>query len=127
MDIIERRIGEREGIIKKAREYSNTINFRATVLLIGSYARGDFNLWSDVDVLIIGNFNGNSLQRLKAIDFPPGFEVILLTPQEFIKMKSKNIKLVKDAYNEGVILRDDFQIMDQLSKQDKVTDNRASF
>ena len=127
MDIIERRIGEREGIIKKAREYSNTINFRATVLLIGSYARGDFNLWSDVDVLIIGNFNGNPLQRLKAIDFPPGFEVILLTPQEFIKMKSKNIKLVKDAYNEGVILRDDFQIMDQLSKQDKVTDNRASF
>ena len=97
MEIIEKRIEERKGIIRKAHEHSLTFEFKATVILIGSYARGDFNLWSDVDIMIIG-------------DFPPGYEIIPLTEEEFYKMKNRNNKLVKDALAEGVILRGDLHI-----------------
>ena len=110
MEIIEKRIEERKRIIRKAQEYSLTFEFKTTVILIGSYARGDFNLWSDVDVMIIGDFNGSPLDRLKNIDFPLGYEIIPLTEEEFYKMKNRNNKLVKDALAEGVILRDDLHI-----------------
>ena len=63
-----------------------------------------------MDIMIIGDFTGNPLYRLKNIDFPPGFEIIPLTGEEFYKMKNRNNKLVKDALAEGVILRDDLHI-----------------
>jgi predicted nucleotidyltransferase len=110
MEIVEKRIRERNNIISKSGEYAKTLNFRCTVILIGSYARGDFNLWSDVDLLIIGNFDSNPLKRLKSIDFPAGYETILLTLDEVKKMAGKNNKFIKDAFSEGIILRNDFGI-----------------
>ncbi|MUM63760.1 hypothetical protein D1867_00500 [Acidianus infernus] len=65
---------------------------------MGSYARGDFNVWSDVDILIIGDFKEeNPLKRLEKIDFPPGFEVIPLTEEEFKKALEKNNPIIWDA------------------------------
>ena len=110
MEIVEKRIEERNKIIQEAKAYSKTLPFKCSVLLIGSYARGDFNLWSDIDLLIVGNFNGNPLERLKNIDFPPGYETIMLTPEEISKMKMKNDKFITDALKDGVILRDDLGI-----------------
>ncbi|WP_337860610.1 nucleotidyltransferase domain-containing protein [Ferroplasma sp.] len=115
MEIIERRINERNTVIKNAEEYANSLNFKCSVFLIGSYARGDFNLWSDIDIIIIGCFTGNPVQRLKILDFPAGYEVIPLTLNEVIKMKNKNNKLIADAFNEGVLLRDDFNIMNTVN------------
>ena len=110
MEIVEKRIEERNKIIQEAKAYSKTLPLKCSVLLIGSYARGDFNLWSDIDLLIIGDFKGNPLERLKNIDFPPGYETIMLTPEEINKMKSKNDKFITDALKDGVVLRDDFSI-----------------
>ncbi len=110
MEIIEKRIKERNNIINNAKNYSKNLNFKCTVILIGSYARGDFNLWSDIDLLIIGDFNGNPVQRLKNIDFPSGYEVIPLTLNEAIKMKNKNSKFINDSLKDGLILRDDYNI-----------------
>ncbi len=115
MEIIEKRIAERNNVIKNAKEYANNLNFKCSVFLIGSYARGDFNLWSDVDLIIIGSFTGNPVERLKILDFPAGYEVIPLTLNEVIKMKNKNNKLIIDAFNEGVLLRDDFKIMNAIN------------
>ena len=89
MEIIEKRRRQREEMIERVTEFARQLNNKCTVLLIGSYARGDFNLWSDVDLLIIGDFTGNPLQRLKNIDLPAGFEAILLTPEEFNIRKGK--------------------------------------
>ena len=107
MEIVEKRIEERNKIIQEAKAYSKTLPFKCSVLLIGSYARGDFNLWSDIDLLIIGNFNGNPLERLKNIDFPSGYEIIMLTPEEINTMKMKSDEFTTDALKDGVILRDD--------------------
>jgi hypothetical protein len=58
--------------------------------------------------LIISNFKGNPIQRLKNIDFPAGYETILLTPDEINKLKDKKSKFIFDTLKEGVILRDDY-------------------
>ncbi|MBS7648760.1 nucleotidyltransferase domain-containing protein, partial [Candidatus Bathyarchaeota archaeon] len=53
MEIIEERRRLREKRIEEAREWASRIRLRVTAILIGSFARGDFNLWSDVDILVI--------------------------------------------------------------------------
>ena len=110
VEVVEKRIEERNKIINEATAYSKNLSFKCSVLLIGSYARGDFNLWSDIDLLIIGNFSGNPLERLKNIDFPPGYETIMLTPEEINKMKMKNDKFITDALKDDVVLRDDLRL-----------------
>ena len=51
-----------------------SLDFPCSVFLIGSYARGDFNLWSDVDILLVADFQGNLIERQKEFDFQPGFD-----------------------------------------------------
>lgn len=116
MEIIEKRMNQRNDILHNAIKYADSLKFKCTAILIGSYARGDFNLWSDIDILIIGDFQGNPLQRLKNIDFPPGYETILLTIDEVNKLKSKNSKFIKDAFNDGINLRDDYLLFSSNSR-----------
>jgi len=55
--IAERRL-ERERLIALAREYVERLSARVTVeaaAVVGSVARGDFNVWSDVDVVVVAN------------------------------------------------------------------------
>ena len=110
MEIIERRMKERNKIINDAKQYASTLKFKCSVILIGSYSRGDFNLWSDVDILIIGNFSGNPVERINSIDFPPGYEIIPLNMEELNKKLTKNDKFIEDSFRDGVILMDDFNI-----------------
>jgi hypothetical protein len=110
MEIIERRMKERNKVINDAKQYASTLKFRCSAILIGSYSRGDFNLWSDVDILIIGNFSGNPVERINGIDFPPGYEIIPLNIEELNKKLTKNNKFIRDSFRHGVILRDDFNI-----------------
>jgi len=110
VEIIEERKRLRERVIECVKEWASNLPFKASVVLIGSYARGDFNLWSDVDVLLIADLHGNPLERLKSIDAPPGFEVIPLTLEEFEKLLSKRNPLAVDTIVHGIIVRDDFCI-----------------
>lgn len=113
MEIIEKRVNQRKIVVDEATDFSNHLEFKCTSILIGSYARGDFNLWSDVDLLIIGDFKAkNPIERLKYVDFPPGYEVILLTTGEVKKMKERNNKFITDALKDGVFLRDDFHFIE---------------
>ena len=41
---------------------------------IAFYVRSDPNLCSDVDLLIIVNFSGSNVQRLKLMDLPLGMK-----------------------------------------------------
>ena len=110
MDIIERRIKEQEKVIDRSRNFAQNLPLNSSAFLVGSYARGDFNLWSDVDIVVISNFVGNPLVRLKNMDFPPGFEIIPLTPDEFWQMIAKKNPLCMEIKKSGIILRDDLEI-----------------
>lgn len=72
MEIIEKRRRLRERRIEEAREWVSKLPFRVTAILIGSYARGDFNIWSDIDILLISEeFIGRPTERLRFIDALP--------------------------------------------------------
>jgi predicted nucleotidyltransferase len=94
-EIIRRRLRAREEAIRRVRSFAESLRGRYAVVLVGSYARGDFNVWSDVDVVVVGDFAGNPLERLKGIDAPPGFEIIPLTPAELVERALKRDPLLK--------------------------------
>jgi len=121
MEIIREREEERRKVIKEARAWAKSLQLKSTVILIGSYARGDFNLWSDVDILLIAHFEGNVLQRLKNINHPPGYEILPLTPNEFYRLMKRRDPLALDALTYGVVLRDNLGITKMLRKISKPT------
>ncbi|MEM2728432.1 MAG: nucleotidyltransferase domain-containing protein [Candidatus Bathyarchaeia archaeon] len=111
MGIIEERRRLREKRILEAKEWASRISFKATVILIGSYARGDFNLWSDVDILVISEeFVGSPVHRLENLDAPPGYQIIALTPKEFKRLIERREPIAMEAIEHGVVLRDDLSI-----------------
>jgi hypothetical protein len=110
MEIFKRRKKLKEKVTQKASKWAKGLPFKVTAILIGSYARGDFNLWSDVDILLISDeFKGNSVERLKLLSVPAGFQVIPLTPKEFKSLVKKGDCLAIEALKFGIILREDFK------------------
>jgi hypothetical protein len=77
------------------------------LIIFGSFARGNFNEHSDIDVLIVSKkFRGKRFyDRLKGLwlkwplDLPADF--ICYTPEEFEKLK-KEVSIVSEAIGEGV-------------------------
>jgi len=111
MEVIEARRKLREQVARDASSWAAELPFRLTAILVGSYARGDFNLWSDIDILLVSeDFEGGPVERLKALDTPPGFQVIPLTPNEFRRLLDRGDHLAVEAVESGLILRDDLKI-----------------
>ncbi|MEM2245038.1 MAG: nucleotidyltransferase domain-containing protein [Thermofilum sp.] len=109
MEVVRRRAAERRRVVEEARRWASSLSFKATAILVGSYARGDFNKWSDVDVLLItGELGGGPLERLRKVEAPPGYEVIVWTPEEFALLLKKGNPLALEAARSGVFLRDDY-------------------
>jgi predicted nucleotidyltransferase len=112
MEVVEERRRLREKAVGVASNWARKLPFKATVILIGSYARGDFNLWSDIDVLLISeDFKGGPVGRLKSLDMPPNFQIIPLTPSEFQRLLMKKNPLAVEAIKSGIILRNDLKFI----------------
>ncbi|MEM2082508.1 MAG: hypothetical protein QXK34_02080 [Candidatus Bathyarchaeia archaeon] len=52
------------------------------------------------------------IERLKALDPPPGFQAIPLTPGEFERLMAKRDPLAVEALESGAILRDDLELFE---------------
>ena len=112
MEVIERRKRLREQAIKEASDWVARLPFKVTAILVGSYARGDFNLWSDIDVILVSEvFKGGPVERLKALDIPRGFQAIPLTPNEFKRLLAKGNRLVVEAAEHGIMLKNDLKLI----------------
>lgn len=109
---LKRREREREEAIQLAAEYAQKLGKAIgslTGVLYGSFARGDFNLGSDIDVLIISNSlpkgvfeRMNLLYRyVQGMIEPKGY-----TQTEFLNMLHSNNPLAMDALKNGEILLD---------------------
>lgn len=116
MEVLEERRRVRERVVEEARRWAAALPFRSSAVLIGSYARGDFNKWSDVDVLLVAEFEGDPLRRLRSIDAPPGYQVIPLTPRELERLLERGDPLAREAASVGVVLRDDLGIAERLAR-----------
>lgn len=84
----------REEIIETLKNLAKEMD--AIVYLFGSYARGDYMLESDVDIIVVTNMfkNMNFIDRTEAVrlKLPShiSFDIIPLTPDE-LKKKLENI------------------------------------
>lgn len=105
--IIERRRAEQKEKIRIADSYIRAIAGRLGVeqaWVVGSVARGDFNVWSDIDVVVIAR--GLPLELLRRADLfldkPPGVEVVAYTFEEFEKELKRRNPLTVEATTVGV-------------------------
>ena len=74
------------------------------LILFGSYARGDINEGSDIDIVLIKDTNKRFIDRIGDIlkiyngDIP--LEPLVYTPEEFKKMENRDF--IKTILKEGV-------------------------
>ncbi|MDQ3875371.1 MAG: nucleotidyltransferase domain-containing protein [Actinomycetota bacterium] len=109
-DVLAERQRERERLIALARTYVERLGRRTPVVaaaVAGSVARGDFNVWSDVDVVVVVQTLPARLPdraALLAADAPGGVQGVGYTEPEFDRELRRGNPLVKEAVASGVIL-----------------------
>jgi uncharacterized protein len=110
--ILERRRREREELLERAHSFVASIErqhpLRAAVVF-GSVARGDFNLWSDVDLLLIidGFEELGFLERLDELgERPPRVQPIVWTPEEWKRQLERRNAIAMEGSESGVWLRE---------------------
>ena len=117
--IIEERKRRRREIIDKLVEYTRDLRRtlgKVTVVLYGSYARGDFNAWSDIDLIIISDAFENikftmrwrllpeppeGLESLDAITWTRSEAAILLSKPSWRKALKHSMVIANDY---GIVL-----------------------
>lgn len=89
-----RREAEREALIALARDHVERLAERLPVVeaaVIGSVARGDFNAWSDVDVVVVvdGELPGRALDRLALVAGPARVQTWAYTIAELERERAR--------------------------------------
>jgi predicted nucleotidyltransferase len=108
-EVIARRRAERGQLIEQARRFAEALEPSLAVkavVIFGSVARGDFNLWSDVDVLVVAAaVPDRFVARLDALGRPPErVEPIVWTPAEWATQLGRRNPIATEAVERGVWL-----------------------
>jgi hypothetical protein len=109
-DPLERRRAERDRLLSRAREHVDRLAGRIPVLgaaVAGSVARGDFNVWSDVDVVLISDRlpdPGPGRAQALGDGAPSGLELHGYTSAEFERAIARGDRLAHEAVDHGVVL-----------------------
>ncbi len=109
-DALAERRAERDRLIAVARAYAAALSARLpvrTVVLAGSVARGDFNVWSDIDIVVVAEaLPERLLDRLAllAADSPARVQAVGFTPRELRRAAQRGNRLVLDAAEHGIVL-----------------------
>ncbi len=112
---IERRRRELEQLRALARDFVDLLAARIPIqaaAIAGSVARGDFNVWSDIDVVVVSDAlparaPDRGLVLVK--DSPARIQPVGYTTEEFERAYRRGDRLVHEAIETGVVLRgDDF-------------------
>ena len=120
-EALRRRAEERRRVIDTLRRYANSLRASlgsVTLILYGSYARGDFNAWSDVDVIIVsGAFEGTRyIHRWRLLPPPPpgleALDAVTWTPREAREMLAK--PSWKKALRHAIVIADDYHVAEGL-------------
>ena len=112
-DALAERAAERERLLDLARVYVERLSARidvVTAVVAGSVARGDFNVWSDVDVVVVATelpVRAPDRGLLLAHDAPGRVQPVGFTPEEFAQALERRNPLVVEAVTSGVVLAGD--------------------
>ena len=94
-----------KSIIEKIKEFKRVINVEKAILF-GSYAKGNVNENSDIDIILIGkkfrrkNFNERFRGLWSAWTLNSPVDFLYHTPEEFKKLK-KRVLIVNEAVIDG--------------------------
>jgi len=108
VEILRRRFMEWLSVVRSIDEYSQVLQTRlgrVSIILHGSFARGDFNMWSDIDLIIVSEkfYGVRILDRYDLLSPTPSrVEPIPLTPEEFEANLKKPVW--RYALNRGSII-----------------------
>ena len=108
--VVAARIAQQEALIERARAWAADLSTRLpglrAVTVFGSVARGDFNKWSDIDVLVIADgLPADYLARRDAVaPAPPGIEPVLWTPDELDAARARRNPIVRECDAVGVVV-----------------------
>ena len=107
---LARRRAERADLLERARRYGERLDPAfdvEAVVVFGSVARGDFNVWSDVDVLVVARqlpVDWRERQRLVETDRPPRVSPIAWTPRELRAELDRHNPIAVEAIADGVVV-----------------------
>ncbi len=102
------RYAEQERLVGLAREHVAHLAAQLRIhraAVVGSVARGDFNVWSDVDVVVVADELPDRLpDRLELLmeGRPPRLEVIGFTPAELEEARRRGNRLVLELDRIGI-------------------------
>jgi uncharacterized protein len=107
--VVRRRRGEQMALVDVAGTWVRHLGRRLPLeraVVFGSVARGDFNRWSDVDLLLVSPaFRGSPLRRLEQLgDRPARVQPVCWTPAEWRAERDRGAGLlvrVVASENEG--------------------------
>lgn len=108
--IIGRRRDQQARLIEHAERFAaqldQSLDVRA-VIIFGSVARGDFNVWSDVDVLVVADaLPDGQLDRLRALGpCETLVQAVAWTPTELRRALARSNPIAVEAKDRGIWLR----------------------
>lgn len=97
------------GLLRRVTSLIVTACDPEKIILFGSYAKGQQNRDSDVDILVIGDFRGSSIlrdQELRQLlhTFPVRIDVHIATTQEVEAVTAKPFSFLNCVVSSGVVL-----------------------
>lgn len=106
--VVQRRQDEQDTLVRRAGDWVKQLRGRlpglVSVTVFGSVARGDFNLWSDIDVLVVANgLPDGYLERADLVSpVPPGIQPVIWTPAGLEVARSRKNPIAIEAEAAGI-------------------------
>ena len=76
------------------------------VIVFGSYARGDYDQYSDLDIIIVCNTQLPFVERFRdfhqLFELPMAIELLVYTPQEFEGMVARENSFITQVLEHGI-------------------------
>jgi hypothetical protein len=109
-DLLAERRREQDELVELARIYLERLSARivvAAAAVVGSVARGDFNVWSDVDVVVVSEAlppRAPDRAALLVADAPPRVQAVGFTRDELRGALRRGNPLALEAVRSGIVL-----------------------
>ena len=104
-------LDQRDQIFSQIEEYCREVVRKLNpqaVILFGSFASGDINEGSDIDIMVIADFQATFLDRIKLLldlnRFRLPIEPVGYTGKEFERMKQAGNRFIREVADRGKVL-----------------------